>query len=201
MSDVSQGPGWWLASDGKWYPPHTAPQATLPPDATGAYPQQYPAAAETGAATAEAYAQQGAPAGYPGAYQQPVTYPPGYSYPYGGAAPDTGQAAPVMGGPVVTAPAVTQPAQSAPTAAATSATGAHAAGAHWQPWLALAGVALVLWGLGGAALTWADWRAVQSQLSAFNTVTQGHVGMALGAAGAILAGVATIAIALVLDRR
>jgi hypothetical protein len=21
MSDVSQGPGWWLASDGKWYPP------------------------------------------------------------------------------------------------------------------------------------------------------------------------------------
>ena len=21
MSDMSQGPGWWLASDGKWYPP------------------------------------------------------------------------------------------------------------------------------------------------------------------------------------
>jgi hypothetical protein len=21
MSDVSQGPGWWQASDGKWYPP------------------------------------------------------------------------------------------------------------------------------------------------------------------------------------
>jgi len=21
MSDASQGPGWWLASDGKWYPP------------------------------------------------------------------------------------------------------------------------------------------------------------------------------------
>jgi hypothetical protein len=21
MSDTSQGPGWWLASDGKWYPP------------------------------------------------------------------------------------------------------------------------------------------------------------------------------------
>lgn len=26
MSDVSQGPGWWQASDGKWYPPETAPQ-------------------------------------------------------------------------------------------------------------------------------------------------------------------------------
>ncbi|MCL4446026.1 MAG: hypothetical protein M1134_04005 [Actinobacteria bacterium] len=25
MSDVSQGPGWWIASDGKWYPPHLHP--------------------------------------------------------------------------------------------------------------------------------------------------------------------------------
>lgn len=32
MSDVSQGPGWWLASDGKWYPPQqAAPQPTTPP--------------------------------------------------------------------------------------------------------------------------------------------------------------------------
>ena len=29
MSDVSQGPGWWMASDGKWYPPHeSAAEAT-----------------------------------------------------------------------------------------------------------------------------------------------------------------------------
>ena len=30
MSDFSQGPGWWLASDGKWYPPQgeAAPAAT-----------------------------------------------------------------------------------------------------------------------------------------------------------------------------
>ena len=26
MSDTSQGPGWWQASDGKWYPPETHPQ-------------------------------------------------------------------------------------------------------------------------------------------------------------------------------
>jgi hypothetical protein len=26
VSDVSQGPGWWLASDGRWYPPETHPQ-------------------------------------------------------------------------------------------------------------------------------------------------------------------------------
>lgn len=25
MSDVSQGPGWWQSSDGKWYPPQGAP--------------------------------------------------------------------------------------------------------------------------------------------------------------------------------
>lgn len=36
MSDVSQGPGWWQAVDGKWYPPelhpsYQAPQVTLPP--------------------------------------------------------------------------------------------------------------------------------------------------------------------------
>jgi len=25
MSDISQGPGWWYASDGRWYPPEQAP--------------------------------------------------------------------------------------------------------------------------------------------------------------------------------
>lgn len=45
MSDASQGPGWWQASDGKWYPPaapsHAAaayglPTATTPGKATAA---------------------------------------------------------------------------------------------------------------------------------------------------------------------
>jgi hypothetical protein len=40
MSDQSQGDGWWLASDGKWYPPESA----APPPPTVAYtpapPQQ-----------------------------------------------------------------------------------------------------------------------------------------------------------------
>ena len=33
MSDVSNGPGWWQASDGKWYPPEQQPgyQASSPP--------------------------------------------------------------------------------------------------------------------------------------------------------------------------
>lgn len=42
MSDTSQGPGWWLASDGKWYPPElwTGP-ATTGPAAQGP-PNSYP---------------------------------------------------------------------------------------------------------------------------------------------------------------
>jgi hypothetical protein len=32
VSDVSQGPGWWIASDGKWYPPESHPdRAVVPP--------------------------------------------------------------------------------------------------------------------------------------------------------------------------
>ena len=31
MSEVSQGPGWWLASDGKWYAPHLHPSYAPPP--------------------------------------------------------------------------------------------------------------------------------------------------------------------------
>ena len=41
MSDSSQGPGWWQASDGKWYPPEQHPQAasTLPPPTQRPVPQ------------------------------------------------------------------------------------------------------------------------------------------------------------------
>ena len=34
MSDVSQGPGWWIASDGKWYPPEQHPSYQPPPPST-----------------------------------------------------------------------------------------------------------------------------------------------------------------------
>ena len=55
MSDTSQGPGWWLASDGKWYPPElwTGPPVSGPvlrQNAPSAYPGQVGAApAPTGA--------------------------------------------------------------------------------------------------------------------------------------------------------
>jgi hypothetical protein len=39
MSDVAQGHGWWLASDGRWYPPHLHPDYRPPPPPTIAGPQ------------------------------------------------------------------------------------------------------------------------------------------------------------------
>jgi len=62
MSETSQGHGWWLASDGKWYPPEAW---TGPPLQAGQAP--YSAA------------------GYPAGYQSPAPYP-GAAYP-GGYAP------------------------------------------------------------------------------------------------------------------
>jgi hypothetical protein len=35
MSNISQGPGWWKASDGKWYPPHLQPDWVSPAPAHG----------------------------------------------------------------------------------------------------------------------------------------------------------------------
>jgi uncharacterized membrane protein len=61
MSDESQGPGWWLASDGKWYPPELHPSAQaaaqpspadyVPPGGSG-YP---PATAQLDAGSALGY--------------------------------------------------------------------------------------------------------------------------------------------------
>jgi len=45
VSDVAQGPGWWQASDGKWYPPESAPSAApatpYPQPGAGLYGQPY----------------------------------------------------------------------------------------------------------------------------------------------------------------
>jgi uncharacterized RDD family membrane protein YckC len=45
MSNVSQGPGWWMASDQKWYPPESHPGYQPPPPRfapLGAYPGSPP---------------------------------------------------------------------------------------------------------------------------------------------------------------
>jgi hypothetical protein len=49
MSDVSNGPGWWQASDGKWYPPEQAhEQAPTPPPSSGYTPASSSAAKSAG---------------------------------------------------------------------------------------------------------------------------------------------------------
>jgi hypothetical protein len=54
MSDMAQGPGWWVASDGKWYPPELHPQHQPPPT-----PPE-PAWIDVGARQAEKQAQRAA---------------------------------------------------------------------------------------------------------------------------------------------
>jgi hypothetical protein len=50
MSDVSQGEGWWLATDGKWYPPQQAPLSPPPGQSTpGDMVQRFPTTQPTGA--------------------------------------------------------------------------------------------------------------------------------------------------------
>ncbi|MCU1497148.1 MAG: Postacrosomal sheath domain-binding protein [Acidimicrobiales bacterium] len=66
MSDVSQGPGWWQASDGKWYPPESA-TPTAPPFAAPTAP---PAGPPPGFG-----APVGAPLGGPPAYGAPAGAP------------------------------------------------------------------------------------------------------------------------------
>lgn len=45
MSDVSNGPGWWQASDGKWYPPEQKPNVQTPPSPVAGEAPGVPSAA------------------------------------------------------------------------------------------------------------------------------------------------------------
>ncbi len=53
MSDASGGPGWWQASDGKWYSPEQAPAPTVAPPPPPASPKD----ARDQARAAKAYAK------------------------------------------------------------------------------------------------------------------------------------------------
>ncbi len=81
MSDTSQGQGWWLASDGKWYPPELW---TGPPEARpgGAAAHGASAPADQPGPTAASGPGSSEP-GMPGGYGAPV----GYSGPGGHGAP------------------------------------------------------------------------------------------------------------------
>jgi Domain of unknown function (DUF4190) len=74
MSDTSQGPGWWLASDGKWYPPELwtgppAPARAPVYGAAGTVPPGQPGFGASGPSAGYGYAPHGRSA----PYDQPAT--------------------------------------------------------------------------------------------------------------------------------
>ena len=77
MSDAAQGPGWWMASDGRWYPPHLHPSLPPPPPGAGS--------TRTGTSTTPVEAHPGGappPQGAPLSAPPPgASYPPGYGPP------------------------------------------------------------------------------------------------------------------------
>src|SRR5580704_18777565 len=74
MSDTQQGEGWWLASDGKWYPPEAQP---------GGPPVSGPDSTEGVPAAAVAPGIDPGPTAAPSGYGAPPAYggPPGYGAP------------------------------------------------------------------------------------------------------------------------
>ena len=121
MSETPQGPGWWVASDGKWYPPETHPSVRTDPPAqpppvqqapppagppvqqypqAGPPPQQYaPGQQYPPAGPPQQYApgQQYPPAGPPQQYAPGQQYPPGA--PYAPGLPPLSQLPPLPGSP------------------------------------------------------------------------------------------------------
>ncbi|MGI8662038.1 MAG: hypothetical protein ACR2LQ_02365 [Acidimicrobiales bacterium] len=75
MADVAQGPGWWQASDGRWYPPELHPGAPAAPP--GPPPEQpaWPVPGELGTRTRESHVGP-MPPFPPGPAQQQVSAPP-----------------------------------------------------------------------------------------------------------------------------
>lgn len=74
MSDTSQGPGWWQASDGKWYAPELYPKDWPKPNSTGDESTEA-AAATTTAAAEPAPVAEPEPSTPPVAESEPSTPP------------------------------------------------------------------------------------------------------------------------------
>jgi len=76
MSETPAGPGWWQASDGRWYPPESHPSAQPPPPPPAAPTMPPPPAAPTAMPPMPA---GGMPHGPPPSYPPgpPPSYPPG----------------------------------------------------------------------------------------------------------------------------
>lgn len=78
MSETSQGPDWWLASDGKWYPPHLHPWLGPPTPPPPPPPNQGsgPGAQPAGGGIEESYGRASAGFGAPPSGLPPTAWPP-----------------------------------------------------------------------------------------------------------------------------
>jgi hypothetical protein len=230
MSEMPQGPGWWLASDGRWYPPETAPpglfEGAYPgyrayywdpasPNPPTVQPEQQPPASE--GPWAEEPSTPGPEVSSLGpAHETPDPTSPARQFPDPASDPVPGSSEPVglAPGNLALTPPLEVPGappgdlridpQGAPTHPAPSdgSSPVAARGSNrWRPWLAMVGIALVIWGAGQGLLAWAQWRLVRRQLAALGTVSQGHLGLALTAAGILIAGLATLALSATVGRR
>ncbi|HLN15822.1 MAG TPA: hypothetical protein VK277_03610 [Acidimicrobiales bacterium] len=137
MSDVSQGPGWWLASDGKWYPPEAQPGPAPTSTGTAVDDPSTGVHAATGAVmTTPDPVLADRPAGFQVAPDQVM--PP--------AAPVADTWQPEV--PAEPAPAAAESTPSAwpvsPAAAAPSDSKVKAAGG----WVLVLGLAVIIWGVG-----------------------------------------------------
>lgn len=81
MTNAPQGPGWWQASDGNWYPPEQNPSRTAPPPPAPAGPPGYQPGTQSTGTPATPVAPQSWSPPPPAAPQYPA--PPGYPAPGG----------------------------------------------------------------------------------------------------------------------
>lgn len=79
MSQTPAGPGWWQASDGRWYPPESHP--SVQPQPPTQQPPQPPSAMPTMPAGGLPPGPQGPPQGPPPSYPPGPPGPPGPHYP------------------------------------------------------------------------------------------------------------------------
>ena len=140
MSSASQGPGWWQASDGNWYPPEQRAGYAAPPPPASSQPSYPPPAA----------------APYP---------PPGGQYPASGG-PNFGNAQAAFASGVAKIPRAGWVVVGGLVAALidplanVSAEGILSIDVYWPGWAKFIGLLFVA---GGLALTWATYDRLQTQ--------------------------------------
>jgi hypothetical protein len=240
MSEMPQGPGWWLASDGRWYPPETAPPGlfegaypgyqayywdpaspTAPPT-PGTVPPTEPAAPAVQTPLTPTTPVDDAPDRTTPTSSTPEVSPTAAGPstlsatdtsalgedpfatggdPWSAMPPATPREPTVATQPSWSAPVGPAPVGPAPVGPAPVELTSRTTSDRWRPWLALLGVALLLWGAGQGLLAWAQWRLVGRQLASLGTVSQGHLGLALTAAGIVIAGLVTLVLSATLPRR